>query len=216
MDQKSVLEAVKNAREGAGKRNFKQSFDLALTLKDLDLNKPEHKVKAEVILPHGRGKPVTIGAIAGENMAENAKKEGIELIIDKSELQKLAKNKREAKKLVRKVDFFIAQPDLMIDVGKTLGPILGPRNKMPQPVPPQGDLKPILARLGKLIKLRVQNQPVLHCIVGSEEQSDEEITANVMSVINTLSRELPKGEKNIRSTHVKKTMGKSFKVGESE
>ena len=216
MNQNIVLSAVKKAREGSPKRNFKQSFDLAIALKDLDLNKPEHKVKAEALLPHGRGKPVNIGAIADEHMTENAKKAGIETIINKDDLQKLAKNKREAKKLVRKIDFFISQPDLMAEVGKTLGPILGPRNKMPQPVPPAADLTPILGRLQKLIKLRVQNQPVVHCIVGSEEQKDEEITANIMSVINSLSRALPKGEQNIRKVHVKTTMGNAVKVGDAE
>lgn len=213
MERKSIEEATKKVRESSKKRNFNQSFDLAISLKDFDLKKEEGKIKEEVVLPHGKGKEVKVGVIAEGELAENAKKNDINIIIGKDQLGKLAKNRAELKKLVNSVDFFIAQPDLMIEVGKTLGPILGPRDKMPKPVPPNVDLKEVLARLSKVINLRVKDQPVIHCAVGTEDMEDSQVADNIEAVLTALERKLPKGKSQIKAVHLKLTMGPSVNIG---
>ncbi len=213
MNIKEIQEAVKEARERAKKRNFKQTFELAVSLRDLDLKNPSNKIKLEVSLPHGTGKNKKIGAIAEGELAENAKKANIPIIIGKADLAKFAEDKKSARKIVSKVDMFIAQPDLMVDVGKILGPILGPRDMMPKPVPPKVDLKPLLLGFNKIVKLRVKDQPVVHCRVGTEDMSDEQISENVLKVLTSLSEKLPKKEKQIKASYVKLTMGPSIKIG---
>jgi len=215
MNKQHIQTAIKAAREKGGKRNFTQSFDLSITLKDLDLKNPAHKVKEEVVLPNGRGKPVKVGAIAEGILAENAKKAGL-TVISKDQLSELAKDKPKAKKIINNVDFFISSPDLMVEVGKTLGAMLGPRNKMPKPVPPNADLTGFLNRLNSLALIRVRDQPVVHCLVGTEEMTDNEVVGNVEAVITAFSRKLPKGESNFRSVHIKLSMGGSARVGESK
>lgn len=212
MESKQILDAIKKVRETTQQKKFRQSFDLAVNLKELNLKKPESKIKEEIMLPHGRGKPIEIGAIAEGELAENAKKAGIKIIIGKDDLHELAKNKPKAKKVVRSVDAFIAQPDLMIEVGKTLGPILGPRDKMPKPTPPKTDLKPVIERLNKIVSLKIKEQQILHCIVGNESMADTQIQENIESVLNFLKRKLPKGEVNIRNAYLKLTMGPSVKI----
>lgn len=213
MQIKDIQEAVKNARSSGRKRNFKQTFDLAISLKGMDLKKDESKIKEEVLLPHGRGKPIKIGAIAEGELGEKAKKAGIEIVINKAKLATLAANKKETRKLVNNVDLLIAQPDLMVEVGKTLGPVLGPRDKMPKPVPPNVPLEPILARLNKVVNVRVRDQPVVHCSVGIEDMQDNEVADNIHAILNVLKGKLPKGNENIRAVHVKLTMGASIKIG---
>jgi len=213
MDKKDILEAVKTARKGARERKFKQSFDIAVSFRGLDLKNPSHKIKADVLLPNGRGKPVKIGGMAEGELAEALKKKGIEPVLDKAQLEKLGGNKKAAKKLVNQVDFFVSQPDLMVTVGKILGQYLGPRNKMPMPIPPKGDPTPIIARFDKLVVARIRDQPVIHCIVGTQEMKDEEITGNIEAVFNSIKGKLPRGEANIRAMHVKLTMGPSVKIG---
>jgi len=213
VEKQQIETAVKQAREQATKRNFKQSFDLSITLKGLDLKNPAHKVKEEVLLPHGRGKNVTVGAIAEGLLAENAAKAGITTIIPKSQLVELAKEKAKAKKIVNSVDYFISSPDLMVEVGKTLGALLGPRNKMPKPVPPTAPLDAFLERLNKIAQVRTKDQPIIHCLVGTEEMDDNQITENIQAILTAVTRKLPKGELNIRSAHVKTTMGGAAKIG---
>ena len=213
MNKENIAKAVKEAREKTKERKFKQTFDLAVAFKDMDMKNPASKFKEDVVLPHGRGKDARVGAIAEGQLAETAKKAGIKTILGKDDLGNLAKNRRKAKTLVKEIDVFISQPDLMAEVGKTLGPILGPRNKMPKPIPPNvPDLKPVLDRFSKVITIRVKNDPIIHCMVGTENLDDSQITDNAEAALKAIENKLPKGASQIRSIHIKTTMGPSARV----
>ena len=134
-DKQKIVEAVKEAKARAKPRNFTQTVEVAVNLKDIDLKKPENRFKLEVILPHGRGKEPKIAVIADGAVAEAAKKLGLD-VISGEELEELGKNPRQARKLAKSYDLFIAAAPLMPKIGRYLGRYLGPRNKMPQVVPP--------------------------------------------------------------------------------
>ena len=145
-----VLEAVKEAKEQSKPRNFTQSVDMIINVRDLDVKKPENRFNEEVTLPNGRGKDVKIGVIADGELIVQAKDAGVALVINKDDLEALGKDRKQAKSAANSVDFFIAQADMMPLVGRFLGPILGPRNKMPKPVPASIKLDPLLERLQSL------------------------------------------------------------------
>ena len=44
MKKESILKALKEAKEGSQKRNFRQSFDLIINLKGIDNKKAEHQI----------------------------------------------------------------------------------------------------------------------------------------------------------------------------
>ncbi|MEK6976930.1 MAG: 50S ribosomal protein L1, partial [Candidatus Hydrothermarchaeota archaeon] len=56
-----ILKAVEGLKTSSPKRKFRQSVDLALTLKELDMSKPENRINEELVLPNGRGKEVKVG-----------------------------------------------------------------------------------------------------------------------------------------------------------
>ncbi len=206
-----LVKAVEEARKASKKRNFTQSFDLAINLRDIDMSKPENRLSEEVVLPKGRGKPVKVAVIAGDELALAAK-EHADMVITKEELEELAKDKRKAKKIANDIDFFIAQAELMPLIGRFLGPVLGPRGKMPKPVPPNAPIAAIVERLRKTVRLRTKDKPVIHVPVGSEDMSDEDIAQNIEAVLTHLERKLEKGLGNIKSVYLKTTMGPSVKV----
>lgn len=216
METKEIIEAIKLARSKSKPRKFKQSFDISINFKELDLKNPAQKLKDSILLPHGHGKPVKAAAFADGVVAEAAKKAGITTIIDKAGLQRLVANKKEAKKLGNNFDFFIAQPDLMAEVGKNVGAVLGPRNKMPQPVPPNAPIDAILKRFEKVVNVRMGNLPIINCRVGLETLTDEQIAANIDAVVNALVKKAPKHEQNIKNVYVKTTMGASVKIGAAQ
>ena len=183
-----VLEAVKEAKEQSKPRNFTQSVDMIVNIRDLDVKKPENRFNEEVTLPNGRGKEVKIGVIADG-----------ELIV-------------QAKKAANSVDFFIAQADMMPLVGRFLGPILGPRNKMPKPVPASIKLDPLLERLQSTVKVGIKQQPAIQIIVGSQDMSDEDLAENIETVLTVLDRHLDKGRNKIKSMFIKTTMGPIVRV----
>jgi len=207
MDRDKILKAVKEARARAKPRNFTQSVELIVNLKEVDLTKPENRLKEQVVLPHGRGKEAKIAVIAKGDLAAQAEELGL-TVIREGDLEELGRNKRLAKKIANNHDFFIAQADMMPIVGRLLGPVLGPRGKMPQPVPPSANLKPLVERLKKTVVIR----PFFKTLVGNEKMSDEELTENIEAVLNVLPKKYEKGLYHVKSAYVKLTMGPAVPI----
>jgi len=210
--KQEILEAVKKAKDESKPRNFTQSVDVVINIKDLDVKKPENRIDEEVFLPKGRGKEVKIAFIADGELAVQAKNAGADLVITKSELEDMGKNRKDAKKIANQYNFFVAQADLMPLVGRFLGPVLGPRKKMPKPVPANAKPDPILERLKSTVKIRIKDQPVIQAMVGSHEMDDEMIAENIEAVLGILDRNLEKGRNQIKSMYVKTSMGPVVKV----
>ncbi|AXV37979.1 MAG: 50S ribosomal protein L1 [Methanobacteriaceae archaeon] len=210
--KQEIMEAVKKAKEQAKPRNFTQSVDVVINIKDLDVKKPENRIDEEVSLPNGRGKDVKIAFIADGDLAVQAESAGADLIISKAELEDLGKNRKEAKKMANSYNFFVAQADMMPLVGRFLGPVLGPRKKMPKPVPATIKPDPIIGRLKNTIKVRIKDQPLIQAIVGTQDMDDEMIAENVEAVLGILDQKLEKGRNQIKSMYVKTTMGPVVKV----
>jgi large subunit ribosomal protein L1 len=210
--KQEIIEAVKKAKEDSKPRNFTQSVDVVINIKDLDVKKPENRIDEEVLLPQGRGKGVKIAFIADGELALQAKNAGADLVITKSDLEELGKNRKEAKKMANQYNFFVAQADLMPLVGRFLGPVLGPRKKMPKPVPATVKPDPIIERLKTTVNIRIKNQPVIQALVGSQEMDEEQIAENIEAVLVTLDRNLEKGRNQIKSMYVKTSMGPVARV----
>ncbi len=203
--------AVQKALEGAKKRNFVESVELAVNLRDIDLSLPKNRIQEDIILPKGRGKKVRIAVIGGGELALKAK-DVADVVITPEELGTLAGDKKQAKKLANSVDFFIAEAPLMAQVGKRLGTVLGPRGKMPKPIAPGADPAPVIDNLRKTVTVRTKDKKTFHVPVGTVEMSAEDIAENVDVVMNRVLTHLEKGRHNIDSVYVKTTMGASEKL----
>ena len=97
-------------------------------------------------------------------------------------------------------------------VGRFLGPVLGPRNKMPKPVPASAKIEPLLERVGSTIKVGIKNQPSIQILVGTQDMSDEDLAENIEAVLAILDRHLEKGRNQIKSMYIKTTMGSVARV----
>jgi large subunit ribosomal protein L1 len=212
LDQKTILTAVKEAKEKSEKRKFNQSIELILKLQDIDMKAPEAKIQEVVELPHALEKPNRICVIASGEMAMKAKKADADHVVERSELEGLAGKKQEMRKIANGYDFFIAEAPLMPLVGKTLGSVLGPRGKMPVPVPPSADIAGLIAKHRKTVVVRMRSQPIIQSRIGMENMKDEDIADNIQSVLRVLEGKLKKGMKNIKFAYIKTAMGPPVKV----
>jgi len=212
IDRKSILKAVEEAKKSVEKRRFTQAVDLILTLKDIDLKRPENRINELVELPHSSRSRVKIIVFAGGDLALRAEKAGADMILRREEIERFANDKKGAKKLVRDTEFFLAETTLMATVGKVLGPILGPRGKMPTPVPPTAPIDTLIERHRRSVKVRIRDQLNAQVSVGTEEMSSETIADNIQAVVALLERRLEKGLRNIRGAYVKTTMGPSVRI----
>lgn len=208
VDQK-IIDLVKKVRESK-KRNFKQTFDLAINLKNIDLRKNENRIKIEVSMPHALTKESKIGVIA-DSLASKANEIDNVRVIDKNELENLSKNKKMVKKIAKECSYFIAEAPLMPLVGRNLGPVLAPRNLMPRPVPPTANLGPLVEQARKITRIQLKDSPVVHMAVGTEDMGDEKIADNIEAAIQTVTTTLPKGREQIKNFFIKLTMSKPVK-----
>jgi len=204
MANEKTLEAVKAARANSKKRAFPQTFDLAINLKLFDAKKPENKLNEIFPLPHGRGKDAKIAIFSDSIKSEDAQVYGA------ADIEKLAADKRALRNVTGGTDFFLAEPKLMIVVGKTLGRILAPHGKMPTVL--AGDYRQIAAGYKSSVRLKVKDAPVVQTMAGMEDMPDEHIADNIDAILSFLEKKLAKGKNNIGTVRLKLTMGKPAKL----
>jgi len=209
--RENIVSAVKEAIEKSKDRKFLESVDLAINLKDVDLSIPRNRINEEVILPNGRGKEIKVGVFASGETALKAK-ECADIVIPPEEIDKLAEDKRKARKLANEYDFFLAEAPLMARIGKSLGIILGPRGKMPKPIPPGGDPCPMVRNLKKTVRMRSRDKRTFHVPVGTKNMEIEKIAENIEEVLKRLEHKLERGYQNIESVYVKTTMGPAVRI----
>ena len=212
LDQKTILAAVKGAREKSEKRKFNQSIELILKLHDIDMKSTEGKIQEVLELPHALEKPNKICVIASGELAMKAKKAEADRVIERNELEALGGKKQDMRKIANGYDVFIAEAPLMPMVGKVLGPVLGPRGKMPLPVPPNVDISGLIRKYRKTIVVRLRNQPIIQNRVAMESMKDDEIAENIQAILKILEAKLKKGTKNIRFAYIKTAMGTPVKI----
>jgi len=193
------------------KRKFKQNIDLVFNLKNIDMNVPKNRIDTEILLPHGRGSEAKVAIFASGELALKAKKH-VDLLIKPEEIEDLSKDKKQFKKVADEHDFFIAEAPLMPTIGKTLGTVLGPRGKMPKPVPPQADLTSMVKNLRNTVKVRSKSNKTFHTIAGNEEMSKDNIAENIDIIVKRVEAVLERGRMNIGSVYIKTTMGPSERV----
>jgi len=200
---------VKEAKTATKERKFKQSVELIITFKDIDVKKG-FAINEVVQLPK-TSSPATVCIIATGDMSVKAKSAKADSVIGTEELEKFGANKRESRKFINKYDFFLADTKVMPTVGKTLGQLLGPRGKMPTPVPFDASIEAFLERFRSCIKVRTRASLSISCKIGDVTMEDTDLAINAHAVLSAIEKKLPNGEKNMKKILVKTTMGKPIK-----
>ena len=209
--KENLQTAIQQAIEKAPDRSFVESVEISFTIKDVDLKIPTNRIQEEVRLPSGRGKPVKIAMFAGGEMAAKAKAGGLD-VIDPSTIEDLGGNKQKARKVAKQYDFFLSEIPHMGTVGRFLGGVLGPRGKMPRPVPPVVDPSVIASGLQSTTVIKSRDKITFQASFGTRNQSHEELLKNAMEVYNRVTSKLERGVGNIRSLYIKTSMGPANKI----
>jgi len=200
-----ALEALKNQP----KRNFSQSYDLVINLKNLVIK--QNPIDFFVNLHYPKGKKIKVAAFVDKLLADEASK-FCDLTIVEAEFGKYD-DKKSLKKLADEYDYFIAQANLMPKVAAAFGKVLGTKGKMPNPklgcvVPANANLKLLVEKLNSTIRLAAKKGTNLQAMVGKDDQPDEQIIDNVLTVYQAVLKQLPNEGQNIKDVMLKLTMSK--------
>ena len=204
-----LTEMIKTVKADAKQRKFKQALEIIITFKDIDVKKG-FAINEIVQLPK-TSSPAAVCVMATGDMSTKAKAAKADAVIGTEDLDKFAANKRESRKFINKYDFFLADTKIMPVVGKVLGQLLGPRGKMPVPVPFDAPIESFLQRFRSSIKIRVRSSLSLACKFGDETMDDADLAINAHAIVSAVEKKLPNGEKNIKRIMIKTTMGKPTK-----
>lgn len=210
INESQISQMIVDAKKNQKERKFKQSLELIMVFKDIDVKKG-FAINETVQLPKKLNQSASVCVIASGDLGLKAKNANADKVVDGAQLTQIGTNKRESRKLINGYDFFLADTQLMANVGKILGQFMGPRGKMPTPVPFNAPIDTILERFRSSIRVRLRNSLSLACKIGDESMSDDDLAANANAVINTIEKKLPSGDRNIKKVMVKTTMGKAIK-----
>jgi large subunit ribosomal protein L1 len=206
MEAEEIVSAVEEVLS-TEKKKFVEGVDLCINLKNIDLKQPKNRINVDVVLPKQIREP-EIAVFASGEMALKSKEAGAD-VIDPEELKRM--DKKTARQLVQKYDYFVADTALMALIGKSLGTILGPRGKMPQPLPPGVDPAQILARLAKIARVKSKTTTIW-VNIGRRDMDARDIAENAAAVLKAVEARLERGWQNIASVYMKTTMGPAVKV----
>lgn len=207
----SIQDAVSRALGDSPDRNFRETVDIAVNLRDLDLADPNNRVDESIVLPSGTGQDTRIVVFAEGETALRAEDVADE-VLDGDDLEDLGDDTDEAKDLAEETDFFIAEQVMMQDIGRFLGTVLGPRGKMPTPLGPDEDVVETIDRMKNTVQVRSGDRRTFHTRVGAEDMTADEIADNIDVIVRRMTADLEKGPQNIDRIFVKTTMGPAMEV----
>ena len=212
LDKKTLLNAVKEAKAQSGEKKFKQTVELILDIKEIDMKSPEGRIQQVIELPHVTSKPNKILIVASGELALKAKQAKADRVIERTELEGLAGKKKELRNFANNFDVFLSEARLMPSVGRIFGPVLGPRGKLPVAVPPNDDIASLITKHHKTVVVRMRNQPIIQCPVGTEDMKEEDLVDNIQAVLRVLDGKLKRGLKNVKFAFIKTSMGTPVKI----
>ena len=211
-EQKVITQAIEKALADKKERKFKESIDLHIGLKGVDLKDPSKRFRVEVLLPHKLNKVVRLCVIGDESIIDKAKEAGVEFTLNESDLEEMIRDPGSTKTFIDGIDYFLAIPQLMASVGRLWGRFLGPSGKMPSVMPPNADIVGFVTRYGRTCRVRLRQNPVIHARVATEDMKVEEIADNVRTILTEIETRLDQGQNNIKTAYVKTTMGPAVRI----
>lgn len=202
-----LVEGIGFARS-LGFAKFDESFDVAVRL-GVNPKYSDQMVRGSCILPHGTGKPVRVLVFAKGEKATEALEAGADMVGAEDFVEKIQGGFLD-------FDKTIATPDMMAKVGR-LGKILGRRGLMPNPK--LGTVTFDIANAvkeakGGRIEFKVEKAGIIHACVGRKSFTDEQLVANITTVIDNLQKLRPASVKGtyVKSVGVSTSMGPGVKL----
>jgi len=188
--------------------NFDASVEAHLRL-GVDPRHADQMVRGTVVLPHGTGKNVRVAVFAQGEKAQEALRAGADEVGSEDLVKKIEAGWLD-------FDVALAAPDTMGMVGR-LGKILGRRGLMPNPK--SGTITFDLDRAIREVKagrveFKVDKAGIVHVAAGKASFSEEELVANLATLVDAINRARPSGAKGqyLRGLTIASTMGPGIRV----
>lgn len=199
----AVAEIFKGAQEKP--RKFVETVELQIGLKDYDTQR-DKRFAGTVRLPHQPRPNMKVCVLADAAHCEEAKAAGI-AYMDIEALKKFNKNQKLVKKMARQYDAFLASQALMSQIPKLLGPALNKAGKFPTLLTHNEKMVDKVAEVKSNIKFQLKKVLCMGLAIGNVSMTEDEVRQNLTLAINFLVSLLKKNWNNVKTLHIKTTMG---------
>jgi large subunit ribosomal protein L1 len=207
----SVDEAISTVKSLASVK-FDETIDLAVNL-NVDPRHADQMIRGAVVLPSGTGKSVRVAVMAKGVKMDEATAAGADIVGNDDLVESIQAGNID-------FDVLIATPDTMGLVGK-IGRILGPKGLMPNPkvgTVTMDITKAVSDSKGGKVSYKVDKKGIIHAGIGKASFTNEQIKANVDSIMSAINKQKPASAKGrfITSATLSLTMSPAVKVDTSE
>eukprot|EP01126_Amoeba_proteus_P039599 TRINITY_DN418_c0_g1_i13.p1 TRINITY_DN418_c0_g1~~TRINITY_DN418_c0_g1_i13.p1 ORF type:complete len:221 (-),score=40.65 TRINITY_DN418_c0_g1_i13:169-831(-) len=209
----SAIQAVLeySTKEGSqGRRHFVETVELQIGLKNYDVTR-EKKFNGSIVLPHKVKTKFTTVIIGDQQHVDEATAAGL-TVIDAEFVKGFKKDKKKIKKWAKQYDNLIASDSLVRQIPRLAGPQLNKMGKFPSPATHDISLVQRVDELEHTVRFQMKKVLCLACAVGTVTLTAAQLEENINLSINTLVGLLKKGWQNIKSLHVKSTMGRPHRI----
>ncbi|CAH2268711.1 60S ribosomal protein L10a-like [Pararge aegeria] len=192
------------------KRNFLETVELQIALKNYDTQK-DKRFAGSIRLKYVTRPNMQVCVLGDQQHCDEAKVLNVPCM-DAEALKKLNKNKKMVKKLAKKYDAFLASESLIKQIPRLLGPGLNKAGKFPSPLSHQESMSQKIDEVKATVKFQMKKVLCLSVAVGNVDMAADELAQNVHLSVNFLVSLLKKHWQNVRSLHIKSTMGPSQRL----
>jgi len=192
------------------KRKFTESIELQISLKNYDPQK-DKRFSGTVKLRHIPRPKMAVCVLGDQQHCDEANANNVPCM-DTEALKKLNKNKKLVKKLAKKYDAFLASDVLIKQIPRIVGPGLNKAGKFPSMLTHGESMMGKIDEVRQTIKFQMKKVLCLAVAVGHVKMTPEELVANINLAINFLVSLLKKNWQNVRTLHIKSSMGPSQRL----
>ncbi len=192
------------------KRNFTESIELQVTLKNYDPQR-DKRFSGSFKLPAIPRPNSAVCVLGNQKHCEKADQIGVDkMTID--DLKKFNKNKKLIKKFAKKYDYFLASAALIKQIPRILGPGLNKAGKFPTTLDENDILQDKIDTIKATIKFQMKKVTCLSLAVANVSMTEDEVALNTQLAINFLVSLLKKAWQNIKVIYIKSSMGPAFQI----
>jgi len=174
---------------------FNESIEAHISL-NIDPKYADQQLRTTVILPHGTGRKLRIGALVAPEKVSEAQQAGADIFGSQDLIDDISKG-------ILNFDLLIATSDMMPKLAK-LGRILGPKGLMPSPKAGTvtSNLKLTIDEFKKgKLEYRADKTGIVHISFGKASFSNQELNENLHAFYNSVETNKPIG---VKGKYIKK------------
>ena len=187
------------------KREFVETVEIQVTLKQLDPNK-DKRFAGSFQLPNPTRSHINVCVFVNDKHEQICKKEGIPCM-NVDEITGLNKNKKLIRKLAKKYDAFLASDTLIKKLPRIMGPGLNRAGKFPSVITNNEDPAEKINTILHTVKFQMKKVLCLSVPAGHVGLTKDQLKSNIVLSCNFLVSLLKKKWQNIKVIYIKSTMG---------